>query len=136
MNCPCCGSDTLKVYKTVPKGQSIHRYKVCKNCARRIRTVEGIDGVLDELNDSTAEALTRWGVIEENAKHIAGKHPSNIIKKYSDNLFPIMLEFETMTGQPVRDRAAFLVWIIQTRYPIPKRPNIHQNAHDDDEFIW
>jgi DNA-directed RNA polymerase subunit RPC12/RpoP len=38
--CPKCGCRDWRVRNTVPQADSIHRYRLCRNCGHTRRTVE------------------------------------------------------------------------------------------------
>lgn len=134
MDCPNCGEKS-KVYKTLPKGQTVYRYHECLDCGLRYRTREILDAILNGHQNNTIEALTKWGVQEEMAHRLAGKYQAKIIKLYSDNLFALIFDYESQNGRQVSSRAGFLVWCIENKYPIPV-PQAKQNGHHGSETIF
>ncbi len=135
MSCPECGG-ALRAYKTVGVSSSaIRRYRECRLCGARYSTYERLERKLDDAGkkEDAIHALTRWGVEPANAQAVAEKTPVNIVKKYSDNLPLLIMNYEDTTGVKVKDRAGFLVWSITQRRDIPK-PSLNGNRHKLDEF--
>ncbi len=121
MTCPDCGG-ALRAYKTVSlSSAATRRYKKCVQCGARFSTYERLERKLDDAGsrEDAIHALTRWGVEPANAKAIAERTPVNIIKKYSDNLPLLVMNYEESNNVKVKDRAGFLVWSITERREIP-----------------
>jgi len=79
--------------------------------------------------------LTRWGVTPGNAQAIASREPASVIRDYSYKLTTIMLDYEAQNGRSVKDAAGFLVWAINTHYPIPDIHKLPGGGPDGkDEF--
>lgn len=57
LQCPVCGCKDIldqdgrpwTTSRTIKLHRMIRRYRICRNCGKRIRTREVIDGVLDKI---------------------------------------------------------------------------------------
>jgi len=122
MKCPDCGS-RLHCYRTYHLSNAVTRhYYTCRNCGARYPGNEYLGAKLaDGKKDDAVGALVRWGVSPGNAQVIASREPASVIRDYSRKLVTIMMDYESQNGSAVKDPAGFLVWIINTHYPIPKK---------------
>lgn len=123
MKCPDCGGE-LRVYRTYQLSDTVTRhYRRCRSCSAKYPCNEYLGAKLaDGKKDDAIGALLRWGVSPGNAQVIASREMASVIRNYSRNLVTIMMDYESQNGSAVKDPAGFLVWVINTHYPIPIKP--------------
>jgi hypothetical protein len=119
MQCPDCGGH-LRVYRTYHiSTTSTRHYCRCEGCGSKHKTLTHYEGRLEARNPTDALAmLVEWGVSRDKAKLLTKTHPAQVIKEYCREFPTLKAAYEQKTGKTVGSESGFLVWAIDTRYPL------------------
>jgi ssDNA-binding Zn-finger/Zn-ribbon topoisomerase 1 len=150
VKCPDCGGKLIAYRTYHPTVTHTRHYRECDACGVRFKSEEHLGDRLDGHRVNALDALTGSQVRPDKAAELVKKHPRRRLKAYCENLPAIKADYERQTGKAVRDDAGFLVWAIETGWPLPN-PSAGEShfpvdlpvyepapppALSDDEKLW
>lgn len=152
MKCPDCGGKLITYRTYHPTATHTRHYRECASCGVRFKSEERLGERLNGTRANALDALTGCGVRLDKAAELVKKHPKRRLKAYCESLPAIKADYQQQTGRAVRDDAGFLVWAIETGWPLPNQTAAAGESHfpadlpvyepapapmvSEDEQIW